>query len=347
MEIIKQSNYITNARYSFSDYEIKVLVYIIKDIQRILSSETPEVQKDLLGEIDHKVYFTLSSIDDDNPKRIRESLIALREKTISIDDADGGWTDVGVISRSRYIKSAKKYEIKIDECLMPYMVSLAKGFTTYQLETTMLLNANAKRLYFLFSEFANTGVFRIDASTLKENIGLTGLYKQYDDFKRSVLTRAINEINGLFKEDKCDLFVEIVNDKKVRNKLDWDRTIEFRIASNKKKTFVNVPQEDKVKMYQEIGGLLTAVFKEDFKVQEKIYSYFADRADMPKFHKKLVEKCTEQEAKGKPYKDLAPLIRHIAQKDFGFEKNTAQKAEEKAKKQDNYAAALANRLTHK
>lgn len=346
MEIIKQSNYITNARYSFSDYEIKVLVYVIKDIQRILSTGTPEIQKNLLGEIDHKVYFTLSSIDADNQKRIRQALQALLKKTIEIDD-NSGWVMVNFISRAKFIKDAGKYEIKIDECLMPYMISLAKGFTTYQLETTMLLNANAKRLYFLFSEFANTGVFRVDATKLKEDIGLSDLYNKYDDFKRSVLTRSINEINGLFKEDKCDLFVEIVNDKKDRNKLDWDRTIEFRIASNKKKTFVNVPQEDKVKMYQEIGGLLTAVFKEDFKVQEKIYSYFADRADMPKFHKKLVEKCTEQEAKGKPYKDLAPLIRHIAQADFGFEKSTAKKAEEKAKKQDIYAEALAKKLTHK
>lgn len=342
MEIIKQSNYITNAKYSFSDYEIKVLVFVVKDIQRILNSENPEVQKNLLGEIDHKVYFNLTHIDSDNPHRIREALKSLIVKTIHIEN--DGWTMVNFISRARYIKSINKYEIKIDECLMPYMVSLAKGFTTYQLETTLMLNANAKRLYFLFSEFANTGVFRIDATTLKENIGLSDLYNKYDDFKRAVLLRSINEINTLYKENKCDVFVEIANDKKDRNKLEWDRTIEFRITSNKKKTFVNIPQEDRVRLYQEVGGLLTAIYKEDFKLQEKIYSHFASRADMPKFHKKLAEKCAEQEAKGKPYKELAPLIRHIARTDFGFEANFSEK---KTEKENNIASALAKKYTQK
>ena len=343
MEIIKQSNYITNARYSFSDYEIKVLVHVIKDIQRILSTGTPEIQKNLLGEIDHKVYFTLSSIDADNPKRIRQALQALLKKTIEIDD-DSGWTMVNFISRAKFIKDAGKYEIKIDECLMPYMISLAKGFTTYQLETTMLLNANAKRLYFLFSEYANTGVFRVDATKLKENIGLSDLYNKYDDFKRSVLTRAINEINGLYKDGKCDLFVEITKDKKDRNKLDWDRTIEFRITSNKKKAFVNVSQDDKVKLYQEVGGMLTAIYKEDFKLQEKMYSHFASRTDMPKFHKRLVELVTELDKQGKSYKELAALVRTIARKDYDFEANFSEK---KAEKENNIASALVNKFTQK
>ena len=199
----------------------------------------------------------------------------------------------------------------------------------------------------LFSEFANTGVLRISSEKLRESLCLNDSYKEYKDFKKAVINRSLTEINNLYSEGKCDVFAELVSDKKEKHQDDFERMLEFRITSKKKKTFVNVPQEDKVKMYQEIGGLLTAVFKEDFKVQEKIYSYFADRADMPKFHKKLVQHCTEQEAKGKPYKDLAALIRHIAQADFGFEKNTAQKAEEKAKKQDNYAAALAKKLTHK
>jgi plasmid replication initiation protein len=345
MEIIKQSNYITNARYNFSDYEIKVLIHVVKDIQQILSSEKPDVQKNLLGEIDHKVYFTLASIDADNPKRIREALKMLLTKTIEIDDEDG-WTMVNFISRAKYITSAKKYEIKIDECLMPYMISLAKGFTLYQLESTMLLNGNAKRLYFLFSEFANTGVFRIDADKLKTNMGLSDSYKQYDDFKRSVLTRAIKEINALAEQGKCDLFVEIVNDKKERNKLDWDRTIEFRIASKRKKSIVPIPHEHKVEIYQEVAGMLTAIYKNDFALCEKITAHFANRADLPKFHKELcrnVEK-SENAIPYKPLTGLGGLIRSIARKHFEFEKDFKPKAE---KNEVNLVNELSNKWNFK
>ena len=327
METIKQSNYITNAKYSFSDYEIKVLVYVIKDIQRILSSESPEIQKNLLGDIDHKVYFNLTHVDADNPHRIREALKTLLKKTINIEH--DGWTMVNFISRARYIKSANKYEIKIDECLMPYMVSLAKGFTLYQLETTMLLNGNAKRLYFLFSEFASTGVFRIDAMKLKENMGLSDLYKEYKDFNRGVLVRSLKEINTLAEQGKCDLFVEIVKDKKDKLKDEWDRTIEFRIASKRKKSIVPIPHEHKVEIYQEVAGMLTAIYKNDFALCEKITAHFANRADLPKFHKELcrnVEK-SENAIPYKPLTGLGGLIRSIARKHFEFEKDFKPKAE--------------------
>jgi hypothetical protein len=199
----------------------------------------------------------------------------------------------------------------------------------------------------LFSEFANTGVLRISSENLRESLCLNDSYKEYKDFKKAVINRSLTEINNLYSEGKCDVFAELISDKKEKHQDDFERMLEFRLTSKKKKGFVNVPQEDKVKLYQEIGGMLTAIYKSDFRVQEQMFSYFANRADMPKFHKRLVELVTELDKQGKSYGELAPLVRHIAQKDHGFEENTPKKAEDKAKKQDNIANSLVNKYTQK
>ena len=229
------------------------------------------------------------------------------------------------------------------------MVSVAKGYTTFQLETTLNLNSHAKRLYMLFSEFANTGVFRINAEKLKENLGCIVGYTTYKDFKRGVLVRSINEINTLAEQGKCDLFAEIVNDKKEKGKDEWDRTIEFRIASNKKKSIVNIPHEQKIELYQEVAGMLTAIYKNDFTLCEKITAHFANRADLPKFHKELcrnVEK-SENAIPYKPLTGLGGLIRSIARKHFEFEKDFKPKAEKEENKTRDFADDLTKKFNSK
>jgi plasmid replication initiation protein len=341
MEIIKQSNYITNARYNFSENEMKVLIYIIKTVQEKLNSNSPEIQKDLFGDHDYKVFAHLDHIDEANSKRIRKALKDLRQRSFEVE-TDTTWLECGFISSAVYDKTTNKYEIRVSPYLMPYMISVAKGYTTFQLETTLNLNSHAKRLYMLLSEFANTGVFRIQAEKLRDNLGCTEGYSLYKSFKNAVINRSLNEINTLAEQGKCDLFAEVVNDKKDKLKDEWDRTIEFRIVSNKKKSSVPIPHEQKVELYQEVAGMLTAIYKNDFKFCEKITAHFANRADLAKFHKELcrnVEK-SENAIPYKPLTSLGALIRSIARKHFEFEKDFKPKAE---KNEVNLANELSNK----
>jgi len=343
MEIIKQSNFITNARYGFTEYEMKVLIHVVQSVQDKLTSNSPEFQKDLFGNYSYTLFTNLEHIDNVNPDRIRKALISLRKKDFQVKD-NGKHIDCGFVSGHVFDEKTGKYQIEISRILMPYMVSLAKGFTTYQLNTVLYLNSNSKRLYMLFSEFANTGVLRISSENLRENLCLNDSYKEYKDFKKAVINRSLTEINNLYSEGKCDIFAELVSDKKEKHQDDFERMLEFRLTSKKKKGFVDVPQEDKVKLYQEIGGMLTAIYKLDFKLQEQMYSHFANRADMPKFHKRLVELVTDLDKQGKSYSELAPKVRYIARTDYGFEANFAEK---KAKKENDIVSALANKFTKK
>ena len=343
MEIIKQSNYITNARYSFSENEMKILIYIIKTVQDKLNSATPEIQKDLFGDHDYIVYTHLDTIDEKNPARIKIALMELRKRSFLVPQATGGYKECGFINSSEYDKPTNKYKIRVSPILMPYMISVAQGFTTYQLETTLNLNSHAKRLYMLFSEFANTGVYRVNAEKLRDNLGCTEGYNLYKSFKNAVINRSIKEINMLAEQGKCDLFAEIVNDKKEKGKDEWDRTIEFRIASKKKKSIVEIPHLEKVELYQDLAGMLTGIFKQDFPLCEKITAYFANRADLQKFHKRVHQLVMEVENKGGLHTTLVPTVRFIAQKDHGFEGG----GKKKNPNEENKTRNLANDLSEK
>ena len=173
--------------------------------------------------------------------------------------------------------------------------------------------------------------FFIKDNPLKKEMLLS--YDKYNllgtDEVLQIIEEPIKEINTLAEQGKCDLFVEIVKDKKDKLKDEWDRTIEFRIASKRKKSIVPIPHEHKVEIYQEVAGMLTAIYKNDFALCEKITAHFANRADLPKFHKELcrnVEK-SENAIPYKPLTGLGGLIRSIARKHFEFEKDFKPKAE--------------------
>lgn len=233
-ELVKQSNYITHARYNFSEYEMSVLIHIIKDIQSKLNSNLPEFNKTLFGDIQHKIYFNLTDISADNPSRVKRALKDLRQKSFEVED-EHMWFECGFIDSAKFEKAIKQYEVRISPLLMPYMISTARGYTQYQLNASLRMNNYSKRLYMLFSRFHESGVFRINADKLRDDLGITSSYKEYKTFKMRVLNSAIKEINDLFENGQCDLKAAIKSDKRKKTEGDWDRLLEFTIISAKAK----------------------------------------------------------------------------------------------------------------
>jgi hypothetical protein len=227
---------------------------------------------------------------------------------------------------------------------MPYLISVAKGFTTYQLNTVLYLNPIAKRIYMACAQFADTGIFKINADLLRQNLGLEEKYPLYKTFKSVALGRAIDEINKLYDEDKCDLRVEIVSDKKEKHRDDFDRTIEFKIHSVRRKSHVKLQQAEKLDLYAEIGGMISAIFKEDFTLGDRVYGHFSNRSDsdLSKFHKRLSKLCDEAEAKNA--KVDIELVLHIVQSDYGFIISNKEKTEQKS---EDIARILAKKFTSK
>jgi len=319
MEII-QPNVITQARYVFSDTEMKVLVYIIRRIQHEMNMN-PDfgVNKDLFGHNDYKIFFYLSDIDENetNLKRVKKALKDLRHRDFEVDN-ERVWFNVGLINYSMYNKDVGKWEVQVSHLLMPYMVHLAKGYTTYQLETVLKLNAHAQRLYMMFSQYHDTGVFNIGADRLRDMLALNDRYEEYKTFKQRVLSDSIRRINLLFEQGLSDVAVRLHGDRKKRGAEDWDRTLEFRITYTKKvhKQIDQVKQE----YMRYVANILRSVFPNDERYGNRLLGFVVENRKLKAFGDRLMRMEEEAAEQGKSLSSFGGLVRHIAEKDYGFGK---------------------------
>lgn len=314
---VYQPNVITQARYIFSDHEMKVLIFIIKSIQGMFNRDDVQTNRTLFGEMDYKIFFRLSEINESetNLTRIKKAIKDLRKKDFEINDTKR-WLNVGLINYGEYNYEAKKWEIQVSHKLMPYMVSMARGFTAYQLETILHLNSNSQRLYMMFSQYHDTGVFRISAGDLRFKLGLDEKYERYGDFKKWVIAAAEKELKALFDKDVSDVWVKLEKDKKERGKEDFDRMLTFKIFYSERK-FKQV-ETAKAEAMRYCSRMIKTILPEAELYGNKLLGYLVEKKRLKPFADRLgrIEEQAQQE--GKPLTSYGGLLRHIAIEDFKF-----------------------------
>lgn len=315
-----QPNVITQARYSFTEYEMRVLLYVVRQIQDKLNRNDVEFNRNMFGEIDFKIQFYLADMmvseGEKNHARIRKALKDLRDKSFEVED-EKQWFNVGFINYGRYNKDAKKWELQVSFLLMPYMVSLARGFTAYQLETIMHLNTHSQRLYMMFSQYHDTGIFRISAEDLRYKLGLEDKYERYGDFKKWVLSAAEKELKQLFDAGKSDVWVKLTDDKKERGKEDFDRTLTFKIFHSERK--FNQIEEAKAESMRYCTQMLKTILPEAELYCNKLLGYLVEKKRLKPFSDRLERLEDQAREEAKPLTSYGGLLRHIAKQDFKYQ----------------------------
>ncbi|GAA4443159.1 hypothetical protein GCM10023188_43690 [Pontibacter saemangeumensis] len=315
-----QPNVITQARYSFTEYEMRVLMYVVRQIQDKLNRNDVEFNRNMFGEIDFKIQFYLADMmvseGEKNHARIRKALKDLRDKSFEVED-EKQWFNVGFINYGRYNKDAKKWELQVSFLLMPYMVSLARGFTAYQLETIMHLNTHSQRLYMMFSQYHDTGIFRISAEDLRYKLGLEDKYERYGDFKIRVLSAAEKELKQLFDAGKSDVWVKLTDDKKERGKEDFDRTLTFKIVHSERR--FNQIEEAKAESMRYCAQMLKTILPEAELYCNKLLGYLVEKKRLKPFSDRLERLEDQAREESKPLTSYGGLLRHIAKEDFKYQ----------------------------
>ena len=318
--IIYQPNVITQARYNFSEYEMRVLMFVVKNIQDKLNKNDVEFNRNMFGEIDYKIQFYLSDMmvsdGEKHHDRIKKALKDLRGRSFEVED-EKQWFNVGFINYGRYNKEVKKWELQVSFLLMPYMISLARGFTAYQLQTILQLNTHSQRLYMMFSQFHDTGVFRISAEDLRYKLGLENKYERYGDFKNRVITPAEKELKQLFDTEKSDLWVKLEKDKKERGKEDFDRTLTFKIFYSKRK-FEQVEQA-KNEAIKYCARILRAILPEAEIYSNKLLGFLIEQKRLKPFADRLERIEAQAMDEKKHLSAFGGLLRHIAKQDFKYQ----------------------------
>ncbi len=97
---------------------------------------------------------------------------------------------------AKYIEKEGRIEVGFSPEICPYLSSLKKKFTTYKLsEIADLKSGYSIRLYEMLMQFKSTGILVISLEDFRERLGLGTKYPRFDNFKKNVIEKAVQEIS--------------------------------------------------------------------------------------------------------------------------------------------------------
>ena len=118
------------------------------------------------------------------------------------------------VSDIAYIDNSATVEFTFAPAVLPLILHLEKHLTSYELkQVSCLTSGYAIRLYELLIRWRSTGKLYISIDELRSKLGLIeDEYKKMGDFKKRVLTVALNQINKF-----TDITVSYIQKKEGRN----------------------------------------------------------------------------------------------------------------------------------
>lgn len=191
---LRQSNLITNSRYSMSAVEMNIIFLLIAQLKK--DDPVDQVYHISVKELEETSGSTI------NYGRLKEYTFKLRNRGYEIEHKDG-YLQVGICASVEYIRHKGLLEIEVARKLRPFLFDLKDNFTTYSLRTALKIRSTyAKRLYQMFCMWRSTGRFFIKIEDLKYKLDLIDpvskeeKYPKYGMFKKKVLEVALSEINA-------------------------------------------------------------------------------------------------------------------------------------------------------
>lgn len=311
-----QPNAITTARYDYTVTEKRIIYHIIKHIQdKMVKGLSETLFGDLVLSIPMK-----ELVMHEHYRRVRSSLVSLRKKdfdiTTEIDHTgkgEHGFLIIGFINYAKHDLKTGLVKFQVSGELIPYLLELAKGFTSYSLMVALSLKSEySQRFYEFCSRFKDTGVWNISVEDLKAMLKLEDKYPLYANFKDRVLEIAKKELKALYDKGQCDLFFVCIEKKTGKRVTD----LTFKIVSEKKAKSEAVKNDDLQYISDMFRNIYTNEYEQAF-VKSAMNQLF-NKGVLGKFSKRLEFLDDEIMTGTKKRTDLPPLIRHILKADYGI-----------------------------
>lgn len=212
--IVTQANTLVEASYTMTLEEKRIVILMVslirqddKDFQvyRIPITDI----RDYLGLNTKKLY--------DDIKRVADTLMS---RVLHIPEDGGGWLKVGWVSSARYVPKGKKdadvasLDLSFSPELKPYLLQLKAQFASYALQNVAGLRSfYAIRMYELLNSRRRLRIAEFEIDELKKILKVDGKYKNFTDFRNSVILPAHAEL--LEKTDLAFDFEETRKGRKV------------------------------------------------------------------------------------------------------------------------------------
>ena len=197
---IIQSRLLTQARYSFTVHEKRIIYKLMEVAQAELEGRKLdgkiEIQKNLFN--DRIITLGLSELVPDGLEatrsEIKKAFRKLLEKVIEINHPDGGWEMHHYIHSAKHNPKLMKYEIKITADIWEAYLDFTRGYSVYFLNTAMSFSSTyTMRLYEMLANNVKPITYTIEY--LRDIFMVQKKYNNTKDFIKWVIASPINEIN--------------------------------------------------------------------------------------------------------------------------------------------------------
>jgi plasmid replication initiation protein len=188
-DLVVKANKLIEAKYNLSLAEQRVILAVISKIEKgdsdFMSYRfTVKEFADLLGLKTGNLY-----------SRVREVVTGLLGKTIVIAESDGD-LHVNWLSAVKYYEGQGKVDLSFDPHLKPYLLSLQKNFTRYQLKNVIRLRSvYSVRIYELLKQYQGVGSRVVSLDDLRGILSISeNVYPLYANFRQKVLEKAKKDL---------------------------------------------------------------------------------------------------------------------------------------------------------
>lgn len=309
-----QSNILTEAKYDVNRIQKNCLYKIIEQVRHDYVENTQKGYTNLHVILQPSV---LEDITDKKHKQeAHDALVALRKRDVEIHYEDGSWFNCGFINWAKWIAKENIYKVEVSSEIMPYLVDLARQYTSYSLTVAISLKSvYSQRFYELCCQYRNNiekgGIpgFHKTQQQLREMFCLENKYKDNQDFNRRVVNKAQAELKSMYESKQCDLYFD-VNIKGRGKYMCYD----FKIYTREKTTQQQAAFDDIRKKWLYIQRQTSAIFKKDPKFVQRICKELDFNPNLidPVFDKL---QRLEGEYKGS---ELAKILRYVLKADFSL-----------------------------
>jgi plasmid replication initiation protein len=208
--VVKSNIIVQKSRYVLTVPEQRAVAYICSMIKPITpeakakqSRYCPDSPWQLEYDFEIRDYARICGIDYDNGKNyedVKSTLKRLSDRSMWIDDGNGGEVLVRWLSKVNTNKRSGKARIRLDEDMAPFLFDLQEKFLSYGLKNILAMKSQYSiRLYEILRSYAyqKSKIFEIDELKRLLMVENVKSYGNFKDFRTNVLEIAQGEINEL------------------------------------------------------------------------------------------------------------------------------------------------------
>lgn len=197
--IVKRNDFLRFG-YSLSLTEQRLLLACISQVNSRVALEkeqqfevkVQEIQ-DIFGSANSKQFY----------RDLREACKRLFNRKIVITDDDGNIEELRWVWKIKYYADETKVVLNFAPDIVPYLSAITERFTQYKLDDVRHFNCiHTLRIYELLAEYQGLAQFKgdighreIEVDEIRRLLDLGSKYPTFGEFKRSVIDKAVNEIN--------------------------------------------------------------------------------------------------------------------------------------------------------